>query len=110
MMISIPVGKIVLDGYFEYKQAINNMSIDEKIKEIRNNENKYSLNLSFIKLRGNDDLDIDYILENGEYNNYTKTITWENLSTDKLQFEFNNIEDDWIDFSGIVNICLVDKI
>ena len=24
---------------FEYKQAINNMSIDEKIEEIRHNEN-----------------------------------------------------------------------
>ena len=56
------------------------------------------------------DLDIDYILENGKYDNYTKTIIWENLSTDKLQFEFNNIEDDWMNFSGIVNICLVDKI
>ena len=31
MMISIPVSKVVLDGYFEYKQAINNMSIDKKI-------------------------------------------------------------------------------
>ena len=39
MMISIPVSKVVLDGYFEYKQAINNMSIDKKIEEIRNNEN-----------------------------------------------------------------------
>ena len=39
MMISIPVSKVVLDGYFEYKQAINNMSIDEKIEEIRHNEN-----------------------------------------------------------------------
>ena len=37
MMISIPVSKVVLDGYFEYKQAINNMSIDEKIEEIRHN-------------------------------------------------------------------------
>ena len=35
MMISIPVSKVVLDGYFEYKQAINNMSIDKKIEEIR---------------------------------------------------------------------------
>ena len=56
------------------------------------------------------DLDIDYILENGKYDNHTKKIIWENLSTDKLQFEFNNIEDDWMNFSGIVNICLVDKI
>lgn len=39
MMISIPVSKVVLDGYIEYKQAINNMSIDKKIEEIRNNEN-----------------------------------------------------------------------
>lgn len=39
MLISIPVGKVVLDGYFEYKQAINNINIDEKIEEIRNNEN-----------------------------------------------------------------------
>ena len=39
MMISIPVSKVVLDGYFEYKQAINNMIIDKKIEEIRNNEN-----------------------------------------------------------------------
>ena len=80
------------------------------LKDYKNTENKYSLNISFIKLRGDDDLDIDYILENGKYDNYTKTIIWENLSTDKLQFEFNNIEDDWMNFSGIVNICLVDKI
>lgn len=39
MLISIPVGKVVLDGYFKYKQAINNINIDEKIEEIRNNEN-----------------------------------------------------------------------
>ena len=76
----------------------------------KNDENKYSLNLSFIKLRDNDELDIDYILQNGEYNNYTKIMTWENLSTDKLQFEFSNIEDDWINFSGIVNIRLIDEI
>ena len=80
------------------------------LKDYKNTENKYSLNTSFIKLRGGEDLDIDYILENGKYDNHTKTIIWENLSTDKLQFEFNNIEDDWMNFSGIVNICLVDKI
>ncbi len=39
MLVSIPVGKVVLDGYFGYKQAINNISIDEKIEEIRNSEN-----------------------------------------------------------------------
>ena len=80
------------------------------LKDYKNTENKYSLNTSFIKLRGGEDLDIDYILENGKYDNHTKTIIWENLSTDKLQFEFNNIDDDWMNFSGIVNICLVDKI
>lgn len=106
-----------------YKNKISDISkIPMKIKYIdlgeqeinlkyyKNDENKYSLNLSFIKLRDNDDLDIDYILENGEYDNYTKIMTWENLSTDKLQFEFSNIEDDWINFSGIVNIRLVDEI
>lgn len=39
MLISIPLEKIVLYGYFEYKQLINNISIDEKIEEIKNNEN-----------------------------------------------------------------------
>lgn len=34
MMISIPVSKVVLDGYFEYKQAINNMSIDKRLKRL----------------------------------------------------------------------------
>ena len=45
MMISIPVSKVVLDGYFEYKQAINNMSIDEKIEGYYNifNSNYWKL-------------------------------------------------------------------
>lgn len=34
MMISIPVSKVVLDGYIEYKQAINNMSIDKRLKRL----------------------------------------------------------------------------
>ena len=38
MFISISIGKIVQDGYFEYKKAINNTSIEEKIEEIKNSK------------------------------------------------------------------------
>ena len=38
MFISISIGKIVQDGYFEYKKVINNTSIEEKIEEIKNSK------------------------------------------------------------------------
>ena len=38
MFISISIGKVVQDGYFEYKKVINNTSIEEKIEEIKNSK------------------------------------------------------------------------
>lgn len=49
--ISALVGKTVLDGYFEYKQVINNISIDKKIEEIRNDKD-------YVKF---EDIDKDFI-------------------------------------------------
>jgi len=39
ILISISVGKVIQEGYYEYKQVISNTSIDKKVEEIRNNKN-----------------------------------------------------------------------
>ena len=38
IFVSVPVGKIVLDGYSNYKEVISNMSLEDKIKEIKSDK------------------------------------------------------------------------
>lgn len=51
IIVSIPIGNVVLKGYFKFKYVVENIGIEEKICEIQNNQN-------YIKF---EDIDSDFI-------------------------------------------------